>query len=254
MIINSQLKLLNNSYAYLKLIKENISKVENYFKSNEEKRALKSLITYLCKNEVNTFMKDLMIYEIAKNKLTIDIHKLDTFADREKILNLFKDHETRNSFTNLNKFGNEKNFSDFMEELEKYIKEKKIEVSYDGNKEKEQVNKFENNLKKLINDTSIDKGKKIDYKLYFKHIIYIINLILVKKNLYFKLPNEFWIFNVCKNIFNIDLFKQSDDFDFSFGEFYKLIENKKENGFEQVFNENKDKFIEFEELFKNEIK
>jgi len=43
--VNSQLKLLNNSYAYLKLIKENISKVENYFKSNDEKRALKSLVT-----------------------------------------------------------------------------------------------------------------------------------------------------------------------------------------------------------------
>ena len=128
--VNSQLKLLNNSYAYLKLIKENISKVENYFKSNDEKRALKSLVTYLCKNEVNVFMKDLMIYEIAKNKLTIDIHKLDSYAEREKILNLFNDHETRNSFTNLNKYGNEKNYNDFMEELDKYIKEKKVEISY----------------------------------------------------------------------------------------------------------------------------
>ena len=252
--VNSQLKLLNNSYAYLKLIKENISKVENYFKSNDEKRALKSLVTYLCKNEVNVFMKDLMIYEIAKNKLTIDIHKLDSYAEREKILNLFNDHETRNSFTNLNKYGNEKNYNDFMEELDKYIKEKKVEISYDGNKEKDQINKIENDLKKLINDTSIDKGNKTDYKLYYKHLIYILNLLLVHKNLYFKLPNEFWIFSVCKSILNIDLFKQSSNFDFSFGDFYKMIENKKENGLEQVFNENKDKFLEFEQQFKSEIK
>jgi hypothetical protein len=252
--VNSQLKLLNNSYAYLKLIKENISKVDNYFKSNDEKRALKSLVTYLCKNEVNVFMKDLMIYEIAKNKLTIDIHKLESYAEREKILNLFNDHETRNSFTNLNKLGNEKNYNDFMEELDKYIKEKKIEISYDGNKEKEQISKIENDLKKLINDTSIDKGKKTDYKLYYKHIIYILNLLLVHKNLYFKLPNEYWIFSVCKTILNIDLFKQSNNFDFSFGDFYKMIENKKENGLEQVFNENKDKFLEFEQQFKSEIK
>ena len=252
--VNSQLKLLNNSYAYLKLIKENISKVENYFKSNDEKRALKSLVTYLCKNEVNVFMKDLMIYEIAKNKLTIDIHKLDSYAEREKILNLFNDHETRNSFTNLNKYGNEKNYNDFMEELDKYIKEKKVEISYDGNKEKEQISKIENDLKKLINDTSIDKGNKTDYKLYYKHLIYILNLLLVHKNLYFKLPNEFWIFSVCKSILNIDLFKQSSNFDFSFGDFYKMIENKKENGLEQVFNENKDKFLEFEQQFKSEIK
>ena len=252
--VNSQLKLLNNSYAYLKLIKENISKVENYFKSSDEKRALKSLVTYLCKNEVNIFMKDLMVYEIAKNKLTMDIHKLDSYAEREKILNLFNDHETRNSFTSLNKYGNEKNYNDFMEELDKYIKEKKIEISYDGSKEKEQISKIENDLKKLINDTSIDKGKKTDYKLYYKHIIYILNLLLVHKNLYFKLPNEYWIFSVCKTILNIDLFKQSNNFDFSFGDFYKLIENKKENGLEQVFNENKDKFLEFEQQFKSEIK
>ena len=252
--VNSQLKLLNNSYAYLKLIKENISKVENYFKSSDEKRALKSLVTYLCKNEVNIFMKDLMVYEIAKNKLTMDIHKLDSYAEREKILNLFNDHETRNSFTSLNKYGNEKNYNDFMEELDKYIKEKKIEISYDGSKEKEQISKIENDLKKLINDTSIDKGKKTDYKLYYKHIIYILNLLLVHKNLYFKLPNEYWIFSVCKTILNIDLFKQSNNFDFSFGDFYKMIENKKENGLEQVFNENKDKFLEFEQQFKSEIK
>ena len=252
--VNSQLKLLNNSYAYLKLIKENISKVENYFKSSDEKRALKSLVTYLCKNEVNIFMKDLMVYEIAKNKLTMDIHKLDSYAEREKILNLFNDHETRNSFTSLNKYGNEKNYNDFMEELDKYIKEKKIEISYDGSKEKEQINKIENDLKKLINDTSIDKGNKTDYKLYYKHIIYILNLLLVYKNLYFKLPNEYWIFSVCKTILNIDLFKQSNNFDFSFGDFYKMIENKKENGLEQVFNENKDKFLEFEQQFKSEIK
>ena len=252
--VNSQLKLLNNSYAYLKLIKENISKVENYFKSSDEKRALKSLVTYLCKNEVNIFMKDLMVYEIAKNKLTMDIHKLDSYAEREKILNLFNDHETRNSFTSLNKYGNEKNYNDFMEELDKYIKEKKIEISYDGSKEKEQISKIENDLKKLINDTSIDKGKKTDYKLYYKHIIYILNLLLVHKNLYFKLPNEYWIFSVCKTILNIDLFKQSNNFDFSFGDFYKMIENKKENGLEQVFNDNKDKFLEFEQQFKSEIK
>jgi phosphotransferase system HPr-like phosphotransfer protein len=252
--VNSQLKLLNNSYAYLKLIKENISKVENYFKSSDEKRALKSLVTYLCKNEVNIFMKDLMVYEIAKNKLTMDIHKLDSYAEREKILNLFNDHETRNSFTSLNKYGNEKNYNDFMEELDKYIKEKKIEISYDGSKEKEQISKIENDLKKLINDTSIDKGNKNDYKSYYKHIIYILNLLLVHKNLYFKLPNEYWIFSVCKTILNIDLFKQSNNFDFSFGDFYKMIENKKENGLEQVFNENKDKFLEFEQQFKSEIK
>ena len=251
--INSHFLLLNNEYAYLKLIKENISKIENYFKSNEEKRALKALITHLCKNDLNIFMKDLMIYEIAKNKLTIDIHKLDSFSEREKILNLFKDHDTRTYFTDLNKIANEKNLNDFMDELDKYIKEKKLELIYDGNKEKEQINKIENDLKKLINETSFDKGKKTDYKSYFKHLIYIFNLLLVKKNLYFKLPNEFWMFSVCKSIFNIDLFKQSDDFNYSFGELYKMIENKKENGFENVFIENKEKFLEFEEQFKSEI-
>ena len=251
--INSHFLLLNNEYAYLKLIKENISKIENYFKSNEEKRALKALITHLCKNDLNIFMKDLMIYEIAKNKLTIDIHKLDSFSEREKILNLFKDHDTRTYFTDLNKIANEKNLNDFMDELDKYIKEKKLELIYDANKEKEQINKIENDLKKLINETSFDKGKKTDYKSYFKHLIYIFNLLLVKKNLYFKLPNEFWMFSVCKSIFNIDLFKQSDDFNYSFGELYKMIENKKENGFENVFNENKEKFLEFEEQFKSEI-
>ena len=206
-------------------------------------------------------MKDLMIYEIAKNKLTIDIHKLDSFSEREKILNLFKDHDTRTYFTDLNKIANEKNnkianeknLNDFMDELDKYIKEKKLELIYDTNKEKEQINKIENDLKKLINETSFDKGKKTDYKSYFKHLIYIFNLLLVKKNLYFKLPNEFWMFSVCKSIFNIDLFKQSDDFNYSFGELYKMIENKKENGFENVFNENKEKFLEFEEQFKSEI-
>ena len=252
--INSHIKILNNSYAYLKLIEENISKVENYFKSNEEKRALKSLITHLCKNEVNIFLKDLMIYEIAKNKLTIDIHKLETFSEREKILNLFIDHDTRSYFTNLNKILNEKNFAEFMEELDKFVKEKKIEVIYDTNKEKEQINKIENDLQKLINETDFDKGKKNEYKLYFRHLVYIFNLILVKKNLYFKLPNELWIFSVCKSILNIDLFKQSDDFDFSFAEFYKMIENKKENVIETVYNDNKEKFNEFEQQFKSEIK
>ena len=251
--INSHLKLLNNSYAYLKLIKENISKVENYFKSNEEKRALKALITHLCKNELNIFVKDLMIYEIAKNKLTIDIHKLETFAEREKMLFLFNDHNTKIYFTNLNKIANEKNFTEFMEELDKFISENKIELTYDGNKEKEQINKIENDLKKLIEETKLDKGKKIDYKLYFKHLIYIFNILLVKKNLYFRLPNEVWIFNVCKSIFNIDLFKQSDDFKFSFDEFYKMIENKKDNALEKIFNENKEKFLEFEEQFKSDI-
>ena len=251
--INSHLKMLNNSYAYLKLIKENISKIENYFKSNEEKRALKALITHLCKNDLNVFMKDLMIYEIAKNNLTIDIHKLDSFSEREKVLFLFKDHDTRTYFTNLNKIANDKNYNEFMDELDKFIKEKKLELSYDSNKEKEQINKIENDLKKLINETNIDKGKKTDYKSYFKHLIYIFNLLLVKKNLYFKLPNEFWMFSVCKSIFNIDLFKQSDDFNYSFGEFYKMIENKKENGFENAFNENKEKFLELEEQFKSEI-
>ena len=252
--LNSHTKILNNSYTYLKLIEENISKVENYFKSNEEKRALKSLITHLCKNDVNIFLKDLMIYEIAKNKLTIDIHKLETFSEREKILNLFRDHDTRAYFTDLNKILNDKDFNQFMKELDKFVKEKKIEVSYDSNKEKEQINKIENDLIKLINETNADKGKKNEYKIYFKHLIYILNLILVKKNLYFKLPNEFWIFSVCKTILNIDLFKQSDDFDFSFGEFYKMIENKKENVIETVYNDNKEKFKEFEEQFKSEIK
>lgn len=251
--INLHLKSLNNSYAYFKLIKENISKIENHFQSNDEKRALKALITHLCKNDLNIFMKDLMIYEIAKNNLTIDIHKLDSFSEREKILNLFKDHDTRSYFIDLNKISNDKNFNDFMEELDKFIKEKNVELIYDGNKEKEQINKIENDLKKLINDTNIDKGKKNEYKSYFKHLIYIINLILVKKNLYFKLPNEFWMFSVCKSILNIDLFKPSDDFNYTFGEFYKMIENKKENGFEKVFNENKDKFLEFEKQFKTEI-
>ena len=250
--INSHLKLLNNSYAYLKLIKENISKVENYFKSNEEKRSLKALITHLCKNELNIFMKDLMIYEIAKNKLTIDIHKLDSFSERENILILFNDNDTRTYFTNLNKIVNDKNFIKFMDELDKFINEKKIEVSYDGNKEKEQINKIETDLKKLINGSNFD-NKKIDYKSYFKHLIYIFNLLLIKKNLYFKLPNEFWIFSVCKTIFNIDLFKQSDDFNYSFDEFYKMIENKKENAFETIFNENKEKFKDFEEQFKSDI-
>ena len=141
-----------------------------------------------------------------------------------------------------------------MKELDKFVKEKKIEVSYDSNKEKEQINKIENDLIKLINETNVDKGKKNEYRIYFKHLIYILNLILVKKNLYFKLPNEFWIFSVCKTILNIDLFKQSDDFDFSFGEFYKMIENKKENVIETVYNDNKEKFKEFEEQFKSEIK
>ena len=250
----AHLKLLNYSYAYLKLIEENISKVENYFKSNEEKRALKSLVTHLCKNEVNIFLRDLMIYEIARNNLTIDIHKLDSFSERETILNLFHDHDTRAYFTNLNKILNEKNFAEFMKELEKFIKEKKIELIYDTNKEKEQINKIESDLKRLINDTNIEKGKKIEYKLYFKHLIYILNMALVKKNLYFRLPNELWIFNVCKNILNIDLFKQSEDFDFAFSEFYKMIENKKENAIESIFNENKEKFLEFEEQFKSEIK
>ena len=250
----AHLKLLNYSYAYLKLIEENISKVENYFKSNEEKRALKSLLTHLCKNEVNVFLRDLMIYEIAKNNLTIDIHKLDSFSERETILNLFHDHDTRAYFTNLNKILNEKNFTEFMKELEKFIKEKKIELTYDTNKEKEQINKIESDLKRLINDTNIEKGKKIEYRLYFKHLIYILNMALVKKNLYFRLPNELWIFNVCKNILNIDLFKQTEDFDLAFGEFYKMIENKKENAIESIFNENKEKFLEFEEQFKSEIK
>ena len=251
--INAHIKMLNNSYAYLKLIEENISKVENYFKSNEEKRALKSLITHLCKNEVNIFLKDLMVYEIAKNKLTIDIHKLETFSEREKILNLFIDHDTRSYFTNLNKILNEKNFAEFMKELDKFVKEKKIEVIYDTNKEKEQINKIENDLQKLINEADFE-GKKNEYKLYFRHLVNIFNLILVKKNFYFKLPNELWIFSVCKSVLNIDLFKQSDDFDFSFAEFYKMIENKKENVIETVYNDNKEKFKEFEQQFKSEIK
>ena len=141
-----------------------------------------------------------------------------------------------------------------MKELEKFIKEKKIELTYDTNKEKEQINKIESDLKRLINDTNIEKGKKIEYKLYFKYLIYILNMALVKKNLYFRLPNELWIFNVCKNILNIDLFKQSEDFDLAFGEFYKMIENKKENAIESIFNENKEKFLEFEEQFKSELK
>ena len=108
-------------------------------------------------------------------------------------------------------------------------------------------------MNRLINERNKEDNKKIDYKSYFKHLIYIFNLLLVKKNLYFKLPNEFWIFSVCKAIFNIDLFKQSDDFNYSFDEFYKMIENKKENGFEKVFNENKEKFKEFEQQFKSDI-
>ena len=252
--VNFHLKLLNNSYSYLKLINENISKVENYFNSKDEKRAIKALITHLCKNELNNFIKDLMIYEIGKNKLTIDIHKLESFNDRENVLVLFNDFETRTYFTNLNKLVNEKNLSEFMDELDKFIKDKKIELSYDGNKEKEQINKIEDYLKRQINETNIDKNKKIDYKLYFKHLVYIFNLILFKKNLYFKLPNEFWIFSVLKNIFNIDLFNPSADFNYSFGEFYKMIENKKENQFEKIFNENKEKFLELEEQFKSEIK
>ena len=251
--VNFHLKLLNNSYSYLKLINENISKVENYFNSKDEKRAIKALITHLCKNELNNFIKDLMIYEIGKNKLTIDIHKLESFNDRENVLVLFNDFETRTYFTNLNKLVNEKNLSEFMDELNKFIKDKKIELSYDGNKEKEQINKIEDYLKRQINETNIDKNKKIDYKLYFKHLVYIFNLILFKKNLYFKLPNEFWIFSVLKNIFNIDLFNPSADFNYSFGEFYKMIENKKENQFEKIFNENKEKFLELEEQFKSEI-
>ena len=251
--VNFHLKLLNNSYSYLKLINENISKVENYFNSKDEKRAIKALITHLCKNELNNFIKDLMIYEIGKNKLTIDIHKLESFNDRENVLVLFNDFETRTYFTNLNKLVNEKNLSEFMDELDKFIKDKKIELSYDGNKEKEQINKIEDYLKRQINETNIDKNKKIDYKLYFKHLVYIFNLILFKKNLYFKLPNEFWIFSVLKNIFNIDLFNPSADFNYSFGEFYKMIENKKENQFEKIFNENKEKFLELEEQFKSEI-
>ena len=251
--VNFHLKLLNNSYSYLKLINENISKVENYFNSKDEKRAIKALITHLCKNELNNFIKDLMIYEIGKNKLTIDIHKLESFNDRENVLVLFNDFETRTYFTNLNKLVNEKNLSEFMDELNKFIKDKKIELSYDGNKEKEQINKIEEYLKKLIYETNIDKNKKIDYKLYFKHLVYIFNLILFKKNLYFKLPNEFWIFSVLKNIFNIDLFNPSADFNYSFAEFYKMIENKKENQFEKIFNENKEKFLELEEQFKSEI-
>ena len=250
--VNFHLKLLNNSYSYLKLINENISKVENYFNSKDEKRAIKALITHLCKNELNNFIKDLMIYEIGKNKLTIDIHKLESFNDRENVLVLFNDFETRTYFTNLNKLVNEKNLSEFMDELNKFIKDKKIELSYDGNKEKEQINKIEDYLKRQINETNIDKNKKIDYKLYFKHLVYIFNLILFKKNLYFKLPNEFWIFSVLKNIFNIDLFNPSADFNYSFGEFYKMIENKKENQFEKIFNENKEKFLELEEQFKSE--
>ena len=251
--VNFHLKLLNNSYSYLKLINENISKVENYFNSKDEKRAIKALITHLCKNELNNFIKDLMIYEIGKNKLTIDIHKLESFNDRENVLVLFNDFETRTYFTNLNKLVNEKNLSEFMDELDKFIKDKKIELSYDGNKEKEQINKIEDYLKRQINETNIDKNKKIDYKLYFKHLVYIFNLILFKKNLYFKLPNEFWIFSVLKNIFNIDLFNPSADFNYSFGEFYKMIENKKENQFEKIFNENKEKFLELEEQLKSEI-
>ena len=251
--VNFHLKLLNNSYSYLKLINENISKVEKYFNSKDEKRAIKALITHLCKNELNNFIKDLMIYEIGKNKLTIDIHKLESFNDRENVVVLFNDFETRTYFTNLNKLVNEKNLSEFMDELNKFIKDKKIELSYDGNKEKEQINKIEEYLKKLIYETNIDKNKKIDYKLYFKHLVYIFNLILFKKNLYFKLPNEFWIFSVLKNIFNIDLFNPSADFNYSFAEFYKMIENKKENQFEKIFNENKEKFLELEEQFKSEI-
>ena len=251
--INSHLKLLNNSYGYLKLINENISKVENYFNSKDEKRAIKALITYLCKNELNNFLKDLMIYEVAQNKLTIDIHKLESFSERENVLILFNDYETRTYFTNLNKIANEKNLSEFMDELNNFIKDKKIELSYDGNKEKEQINKIENDLRKLINETKFEKNKKIDYKFYFKHLLYIFNLILVKKNLYFKLPHELWIFSVLKTIFNIDLFNPSVDFNFSFDEFYKMIENKKENQIEKIFNENKEKFLELEEQFKSEI-
>ena len=251
--INSHLKLLNNSYSYLKLIKNNISKVENHFKSNEEKRALNALTTHLCKHELNIFMKDLMIYEIAKNKLTIDIHKLNTFSEREQVMILFNDHETKTYFIDLNKIVNEKNLNKFMDLLDEFIKEKKIEINYDGNKEKEQINKIESDLNKIIKEYNLDKNKKLDYKSFFKHLINIFNLAFVKKNLYFKLPNEFWIFSVCNAILNIDLFKQNDDFNYAFNEFYKMIENKKENAFETIFNDNKEKLLELEEQFKSDI-
>ena len=248
--INSHMKNLNNSYVYLKLINENISKIENQFKSNDEKRALKALITHLCKNELSVFLKDLMILEIAKKKLPIDIRKLNNCNEREKTLNLFHEHEIRTFFNNLNNFVDEKNFNDFMKELEKYISNQKIELIYDSVKEKEQINRIKNELKKEVKN---DKGLS-DHKNYFKHMVFLFNYVLVNKELYFRLPNEFWIFNVCNNLFEMSLFKEGEDFTMAFDEFYKIIKNKKEAELDKVFSENKSKLIELESELQQALK
>ena len=248
--INSHTKNLNNSYVYLKLINENISKIENQFKSNDEKRALKALITHLCKNELSVFLKDLMILEIAKKKLPIDIRKLNNCNEREKTLNLFHEHEIRTFFNNLNNFVDEKNFNDFMKELEKYISNQKIELIYDSVKEKEQINRIKNELKKEVKN---DKGLS-DHKNYFKHMVFLFNYVLVNKELYFRLPNEFWIFNVCNNLFEMSLFKEGEDFTMAFDEFYKIIKNKKEAELDKVFSENKSKLIELESELQQALK
>ena len=248
--INSHTKNLNNSYVYLKLINENISKIENQFKSNDEKRALKALITHLCKNELSVFLKDLMILEIAKKKLPIDIRKLNNCNEREKTLNLFHEHEIRTFFNNLNNFVDEKNFNDFMKELEKYISNQKIELIYDSVKEKEQINRIKNELKKEVKN---DKGLS-DHKNYFKHMVFLFNYVLVNKELYFRLPNEFWIFNVCNNLLEMSLFKGGEDFTMAFDEFYKIIKNKKEAELDKVFSENKSKLIELESELQQALK
>ena len=173
-------------------------------------------------------------------KLKINMNnKLNTYKERQDIIDIIPDEDLKELFKNLNELNNDKNFEKFIIYLSDNTKNLPVTFEiFDKKTEKnfcdDLYKLFEENLKKSFQH--LEKG---NYKDYIEFIVNCCNFALCKKSIYFKLPNENWVINIYTNIFNenkLDLI----EFNKILNGIYKIIENK---NFKDIYDDNKDDYI-----------
>ena len=234
------IKNINYTYIYLKILEKNFELLINYSNNENFKKNLKTIQTYFCKKDMNFLLRDLFIYQIIHMKLKINVNnKLNTYKERQDIIDIIPDEDLKEIFKNLNEFNNDKNFEKFIIYLSDNTKNLPLNFEiFDKKTEKifcdDLFKLFKENLEK-----SFQKLEKGNYKDYIEFIVNCCNFVLCKKSIYFKLPNENWVVNIYTNLFNENKFDLID-FNKILNNINKNIENK---DFKEIYDDKKNEYI-----------
>jgi hypothetical protein len=191
---------VENEYLDLKFMQKSM---EILTKQNNEasfQTALKAITAHICKKDLTNILKNIITYQLIHMKSKVDLNRINDPNQRKDVIHTFADDDIKEIFVALNDNITNKNFLSFMTKLDESTKILAISLPFwDKKKEKLLIEKYIKEWTILIEDKFALLGKT-NKKDYISAITDICHMILIKKNIFIKLPYEIWAVSIFTNL------------------------------------------------------